>query len=396
MRKRKVLIVVESLACGGGEKSLISALPLIDYNEFDIDLLIYNRNGGLFEQLVDKRVNVLPELDFVRFCNLPIVRQIISFKLKYILTRIKWKCAITSNQKSVKPKHSSEIYWKSCSDVIPILEKQYDVAVAWGQGHATHYVAEKVNAYKKYAWINANYVLGNHDREFDLPFYHKMQRIIVVSEQLLSLTKDVFPEFASDMRVIYDVVNAELIFAMSQKYNPFKNEKGLHIVTVGRLESPKGYNLAVQACKIMKDRGSCFKWYAVGEGSMRKELETYIKENEIEDNFILVGVKDNPYVYIGNADIYVQTSIFEGYCLTLAEARILNKPIVTTNFDVVYDQIKNGYNGLVVDMNPEDIADEIIRLSSDIKLQKKLVTNLMNEKKGNKEEAKKINQLFAE
>lgn len=396
MKKRKILIVVESLGCGGAEKSLVSLLPLIDYKKFEVDLLIYNRNRGLFEQLVDERVHILPNENFQNFCSKPIVKQVLSFNISYIFARLRWKAAIIFNKKMKYPKHSSEVYWKSCSKVISPITNHYDVAIAWGQGHSTHYVAEKVNADKKYAWINANYVLGNHDKAFDMPFYRVMNRIIVVSEQLLPITQKVFPEFAANMKVIYDVINADLIFAMSQEYNPFENDKKLHIVTVGRLAPQKGYNLALQACKIMKEKGIRFIWYALGEGSMRDELEQYIKEHHLEDNFVLLGVKDNPYVYTGHADIYVQTSVFEGYCLTLAEARILNKPIVTTDFDVVHDQIEHGYNGLIAQMNPTSIADAIIRLATDDDLRNRLSENLKKEKKGNIEEAEKFNQLLSE
>ena len=93
------------------------------------------------------------------------------------------------------------------------------------------------------------------------------------------------------------------------------------------------------------------------------------------------------------ADIYVQTSKFEGYCLTLAEARMLNIPCVTTNFDVVYAQMVNGENGLVVEMNAEAVADGIIRLATDQELYQHIRSYQEREKKGNVEEIEKVYAL---
>lgn len=93
------------------------------------------------------------------------------------------------------------------------------------------------------------------------------------------------------------------------------------------------------------------------------------------------------------ADIYVQTSKFEGYCLTLAEARMLNIPCVTTNFDVVYAQMIDGDNGLVVEMNAEAVADGIIRLATDQELYQHIKRFQEREKKGNVEEIEKFYAL---
>ena len=119
-----------------------------------------------------------------------------------------------------------------------------------------------------------------------------------------------------------------------------------------------------------------------------------ISEYALTKNVILVGATDNPYVYMKNADIYVQTSRFEGYCLTLGEARILNTPVISTKFDVVYNQLVDGENGLIVDMKPKAIAEAIERLSKDSVLQEHIVDNLKKEKKGNIEEIEKLYNLL--
>jgi glycosyltransferase involved in cell wall biosynthesis len=114
----------------------------------------------------------------------------------------------------------------------------------------------------------------------------------------------------------------------------------------------------------------------------------------LREDFVLLGAKLNPYPYLKNCTIYVQTSKFEGFGTTVVEARMLNKPIVTTNFDVVCEQIKDGKNGLIVEMNADAVCEGILKLVEDEGLVKSMVECLKKEKKGNVEEVKKWQNLI--
>ena len=92
----------------------------------------------------------------------------------------------------------------------------------------------------------------------------------------------------------------------------------------------------------------------------------------------------------------MQTSRFEGFGIAIAEARMLNKPIVTTRFDAVFNQMIDGKNGLVVDMNAEAVAGGILRIIEDKKLTNRIVQYLKSEKKGNIEELDKFYNLINE
>ena len=133
----------------------------------------------------------------------------------------------------------------------------------------------------------------------------------------------------------------------------------------------------------------------LGDGN-RVPIEKDIADYDLDGHFTLLGAKENPYPYMKAADIYVQTSRFEGYCLTLAEARMLDIPCVTTNFDVVYAQMVDGENGLVVDMTAEAVAEGIVRLATDSELYQHIQRYLTNEKKGNVEEIEKFYRLVEE
>lgn len=387
--KKSILFVINSLCLGGAEKSLTSLLSAFDYDKYDVDLLMF-RAEGMFLKLLPKEVNVLPELDFFK-------NNSISAQLKhpnYLVSHLRASIGLRiNNRKHIL--HASQCYWKYAGKAFDAIEKKYDVAIAWGQGNPTHYVADKVRAEKKITVINVNYEAAGYEKKIDYPFYQKYAYIVAVSDELASIIGNVFPDFKHKIRTVYDVNNAVLIEKMASAFNPFEDYKSeLFLVTAGRLEVQKGYDLAIEAAKKLKDKGIDFKWFFVGEGSCRGQLEAMIADYKLSEQVILVGAQENPYVYMKNADIYVQTSRFEGYCLTLCEARILNKPVISTNFDVVYNQIRDGENGLIVDMNPTEISDAIEHLSDDKALQEHIVANLKKEKKGNLQELNKLYQLI--
>jgi glycosyltransferase involved in cell wall biosynthesis len=172
------------------------------------------------------------------------------------------------------------------------------------------------------------------------------------------------------------------------------NKEKINIVSVGRLNYQKGFDIAIEACKQLKKDGYDFVWNILGEGEERGKLEKMIKEYHLEDMFILGGIKENPYPYIKQADIYVQPSRFEGKSIAIDEAKILNKPILVTNFSTAKDQINDQINGLIVDMNPECIYNGIKQLIDSDELRRKLSQNLSNEELGTEKEIEKLYKMF--
>lgn len=393
MKKIKVLFMINSLGLGGAEKSLISLLQLLNYEKFEVDLQMMNF-GGIFENLLPKEVHILPDLDYSEFSKQSFIKQICSFNLQFLFARFHTTLSLLKNNKSGHNLHDAQAYWRGCKNAYGLHPNKYDVAIAWGQGTPTHYVASKVRAVKKYAWINANYELAGHNKEFDREYYAVYDKNICVSNELATLFKKVFPEYADKLEVILDIKNPNIIMSMSQAQIQLPKSAQVTIVTVGRYNPQKNYLLALEAAVELQKRGLNFVWYAVGEGPDRKVLEQKIEEYDMQERFILLGAKSNPYPYIKAADVYVQTSAFEGYCLTLAEARMLNKPCVTTNFDVVYEQIIQRENGLVVEMNPIAVADGIIEILDNEILRNHIIEYLKKEKKGNIEEIKKVEALL--
>ncbi|RST72555.1 glycosyltransferase [Siminovitchia acidinfaciens] len=394
--KRDILFVIDSLDCAGAEKSLVSLLSLLDYSKYNVDLMLF-AHGGLLEEQVPKEVNILKPLAYTTFTWLNL-KEALAFSIrkldfKMLASRIKYSYAIRRIKGGNTLK--ARVFWQSISKVIENNDKNYDIAISYAQGIPTFYIAEKVNAKKKFAWVNTIYRLDAKEREYQKFFYNTFNKIIAVSDSAKEIFLETFPMYDRKMEVIYDINNFELISNLSNVGNPFNdNFDGIRILTIGRFDKVKGYDIALKACKKLKEKGINFRWYVLGKGPLKEEILQFINEYNLTDYFVLLGITANPYPYIKNCNIYVQTSRFEGFGLAIAEARMLNVPVVTTRFDSVYNQMIDGKNGLVVDMSAEAVCDGIIRIIDDPMLSKDIVNYLKTEKKGNVEEIEKFYKLI--
>lgn len=399
--KRKILFVIDSLICAGAEKSLVSLLNQLDYDKYEIDLQLFSY-GGEFEQFLPKEVNLLPPLTYTRFLNSGSSKRLLSSLYDVQARRMlqaKWKFSyLLRTQKPLNNIKIARLYWESITKNIESNPKEYDFAIAYAQGVPTFYVADKVKSPRKFSWVNVSYHLSGYEKSYQSKFYQQMDGIVTVSDSAFEVFRQVYPEYADKMSVIKDIVDTDLIKNLSVQKNGYQdNFQGVRILTVARLNKhQKGYDIALEACRLLKERGIKFKWYALGRGNYEQEMRTYIAQNNLDDDFILLGTTANPYPYFRQSTLYVQTSRHEGYGLSIAEARLLNIPVVTTEFDAVYNQMVPEKNGLVVPQNPVAVADAIERMLTDKELYQHIVSYLQTEKKGNQEEVEKFYQLLEE
>lgn len=363
--KTRILFFIESLQCGGAEKSLISLLQSLDYDAVDVDLLTV-KDAGIFRQYVPECVNMI---------EMPINRNIAA-RIGEAAYSLSWRLF----QKTAIARHYSELRWSLASKTYSPLKKKYDVAVAYQQGLPTFYIAECVQADKKIAWINIDLEHAGYRKSFVNRYYKRYDHLVAVSRQLHDTLKKTGFVDHTRLTTIYDIVNESLIRKMSlEPLKTFSDKRAIRIVTVGRLAKQKNYPLAVEAAKILADKGLEFEWIFVGDGPERSIIESLIKKYGLEKKVILAGEQPNPYPFMKAAYIYVHTASFEGFGLTIAEAKILGIPIVSTNFRIVYDQITDGINGVICEMTPESVAGNIIRLASDNVLRAKIKENISHE-----------------
>ena len=390
--KKHLLFTIDSLTIGGAEKSLVTLLNLLDYSRYEVDLQLF-AYGGAFTKFIPKEVNILPPLNYSKFISSPLRKQLLC---PFMLWR-RIKFSILLRKSGLSHADKAYLYWRTIGKYIEKSTVKYDIAIAYAQGVPTFYIIDKICARKKLVWVNVDYYLKDKTRDFQRRFYEECDVIVPVSDSVLEFFgTSVYPELKDKMKVVWDIVDCSIIERMATLPSEKQIEKSSPVLmTAGRLNKPqKGYDLALMAAKVLRDRGIKFRWYAIGDGPYRDEMEDFIVKNQLQDVFILLGFTANPYSYMSQCDVYVQTSRHEGFGLTVAEARILNRPVVCTNFEACTMQMIDGKNGLITSFEPNDIADAIERLLTDKQLYAEIQEYLKNEKKGNTEEIEKFYQLI--
>lgn len=387
--KKQLLFIIPSLDSGGAEKSLVNLLNSFDYETYEIDLLLL-REGGVFMDSLSPKVNrVKLSSDYLHFTK-NIIASCSYFLSKGKISMAWHRLMFTLINRFQKNTNKAEQYsWKHLSKVIQLPEKKYHSAIGYLEKTSIYLCVDCVTATQKIGFIRTDYEQLHLDVSFDEIYFSQLDAIVTNGSNSLETLKKSHPKSSHKMSVIMNVVAPELIKKRAAEMNPFEQHTQ-NIVSVGRLDKAKGYDLAIRACAKILQSGHNIKWFVIGEGSERMALEQLISDEKIEDSFVLLGEKENPYPYISNATVYAQTSLFEGRSSTINEAKILEKPIVVTNFDSVFEQIKSGVNGLIVEKDADQIAAAILRLINDKELQSEFVIHLKNEPLGTETEIQKL------
>ena len=105
-------------------------------------------------------------------------------------------------------------------------------------------------------------------------------------------------------------------------------------------------------------------------------FERKIKENNLTQNFKLIGFIQDKLFFFRQIDLFLLPSYYEGMPTVILEAMAYKIPIITTNVDGMLEQIENGKNGILVEPgNIEGFTNNIILLSKDINLRELFVKN---------------------
>jgi glycosyltransferase involved in cell wall biosynthesis len=393
--RTKVLVVSASLGLGGSEKCMAEMLKNMDTERFDITVLALNGVEAEVDLgMIDKVVNGLDDVKSVTTPTRELIR-----KPSFLLHPIFMVKKIIFSFISRNPKkHSSTGFWTLFASDISELNDYYDVAIGYGQGLASYYVIDKVkNAKRKILWLNTDLEKAKYDVEYLRRFYESADAIFADSENGVKNLVRLYPNCKKRVRCFYNMVDIESIkMAAKQEVElPFMVTHPI-LLTVGRIVEAKAMHFVADAAAELKARGYTFTWLIIGDGGERDKLVTRIKENNVEDSVILLGVKRNPYPWFDMCDIYVQTSIYEGSCMTITEAQVLGKVVVSTNFPAVYEKIENEKNGLITEMNGKSIAEAIERLFMDSEVLDEMRRNIQQKPVDYHQQMENLYKIFYE
>lgn len=397
--KKKIFIFSHAMEIGGAERALLGLLNSIDYSKYEVDLFLLKHSGELMP-LIPKQVNLLPEISQYSAIMKPMVLALKEGQIKVVLGRLcgKLKAKLydikhTLNRSAVAIEYSH----KHTVKYLPkVNNEHYDIAISFLTPH--YIVSEKVNADKKIAWIHTDYSTIELDVKSELAMWSKFDNIVSISDDVTRAFLSTFPSLENKIVKIENVLSKDFIEEQADLFN-VKNEMtddSVKLLSIGRFCEAKNFDNVPEIASIIKSKGVDFRWYIIGYGADENLIKSKIAQYNMEDTVIILGKRENPYPYIKACDIYVQPSRYEGKCVAVREAQILNKPVIITDYPSANSQITNGFDGVIVPMDNQKCAERIFNVLNNGKLQKELIANTKITDYSNSKEIEKLYKLIGD
>jgi len=329
---KKVLFVVESLSGGGAEKMLATLVKHLDRERFDVSVCSVI-DCGIYAEEIKPYVYYHYILPDVNSCS----------ALGRLLYKVKYKLVYR---------------WLPLSWIYRLfIPKQADVEVAFLEGFATKILSYSCNKKaKKIAWVHSDFcnfhwtrsVYKSYEEENEA--YKRYTQIITVSYAAETSFEKMFASLSSCVLTCLNPIDNKRILKKASKIEMKKKDPNvLRIVTVGRLTEVKAYDRLLRIALKLRTEGYTFELWILGDGEQREMLESFIKEKNLSDIVTLWGFQLNPYAYLKQCDLFVCSSLSEGYSTAVTEALILGLPVVTTDCSGMSELLQDGKCGIITD-----------------------------------------------
>lgn len=326
--RKKVLFVIESLSGGGAEKVLTVLLKHIDKTRFDVTLCTVVEIGVYMDE-VKKYVSCTSILGNPN-------RKTFLGKIWY---RFKYKCVYN---------------WLPLRWVYRLFIPQgNDVEVAFVEGFATKLMAASSNRQaKKLAWVHTD-LINNHWIESiyqniteERLSYQKYDQIIGVSKQVTNSVQKLY--HLKNVITCYNPIESDVILKWAGENLSLPSKKeSLRLVSVGRFVPQKAFDRLLRVVNRLYKEGFSLELWLLGDGEQRPLLEQYIRDKNLEAIVTLWGFQTNPYPYLQQSDLFVCSSVSEGYSTAVTEALIIGLPVVTTACSGMDELLDNGTYGII-------------------------------------------------
>lgn len=338
--KKRILFFITSLAGGGAEKVLVNMVNNMDKSKYDITV----------QTLFDIGVNKQYLNDHITY--------------KYCFKRV-----FRGNIHIFKLFSPEFLYRK-------LVKDEYDIVVSYFQGPTTRIIAGcPNNNIKLVQWIHNEFKDKNqlincyrNEKEFE-----KLQRKYCETVYVAKTSKDayhkLFPNLIKNDCVLYNVVENEKIVELSKETEDDieKNNSYINLISVGRMVHQKSFDRLINIMNNLIYRDDkVVKLYLLGVGPLEKELKDLVKKYKLDECVIFLGYKTNPYKYVKNADLFVCSSLHEGFSTAVTESLIVGTPVITTECSGMRELLgENEEYGIITKNDENSLYESLLNLLND-------------------------------
>ncbi|MBO4251192.1 MAG: glycosyltransferase [Clostridia bacterium] len=338
---KKILFILPWLKLGGLERVQVNIANALAEREYDVTVMTLNPENDLKAELSDK----------VHYVYKP-------YKPHPIMRRIPY----------IRHKFYDDGMWETRALAKKLYRyyvgnEKYDVEIGFFRGLSIKIISGSTNKNSvKLAWVHSDFrkAVGYKNNFKNMQgvknAYAKFDKVVCVSNEAQDGFKAVIGD-TGNLTTIYNLLPVKNIVSLSQQ-SCIEIKDKFTVLAVGHLEAVKGYDRLLNVVKRLNDSGYDFDLWIIGFGSEENHLKAVIDQNKLK-NVQILGYKSNPYPYMKQADLYVCSSRYEGYNLTVAEALILGTPVLSTDCAGPNEILDKGEYGVIVPNSEEGLCQGI-------------------------------------
>ena len=335
---KKVLFLIHDLGPGGAEKVLVNLVNNMDPQQFDITVMALF-GGGVNEQFLK-----------------PHIRYITCFNRM-----------IRGNSHLMKLLTPRQLHnW--------LIKDRYDIEVSYLEGPSARIISGcPYEDTKLVSWIHVEQhtkaVAAQSFRSYaeSVHCYGRFHQTVCVSEYVKQDFLSLYPGLRN-VCVLYNTnETAQILEKAKEPAEPGIFREGeIRLCGVGKLLRNKGFDRIARIHKRLREDRFPVHTYILGEGSERARIEAYVNENDLDDNFTLLGYQTNPYMYLARCDLFLCASTAEGFSTAATEALILGVPVCTVEVSGMKEMLgEHNEYGIVTENNEDTLYEGIKSLLDD-------------------------------
>lgn len=325
---KKILFFIPNLMHGGAEKVLVNLVNNLDRDKYNITL------QTIFDVGVNKQY----------------LKEDINYK--YVFKKL------FRGSTTIFKLFSPEFLYRY------LIKDEYDIVISYLEGPTARIISGCPYDSKKISWIHiemndeGEFAVGFRNSEEAKKCYGKFDEIICVSNTV----KQIFLEASGlkeyNVEVLYNTNETEKIVEKSKEEvdDVVFDENIVNICSVGKITRTKGYDRLARVHKKLMEEGLNHHIYILGIGEEKDKINKYLEENNLQDTYTFLGFRDNPYKYMAKCDLFVCSSLREGFSTAVTESLLVGTPVISTLCSGAQELL--GYNneyGLVVENSEEGI-----------------------------------------
>ncbi len=299
MRKKNIMIIT-GLLTGGGAERLVSDISKGIQSKFNVYVVVYNKSKNEYD-CGGTRINL-------------------NFKSTNKFNRI-----VCSIKRFLKIRKLKKKYKIDCSiSFLPHIDLINVLTRVKGEKIILDVVSN----------MSVVYPVGMK-RIIRKIVLSKADFLVSVSEGVRKDVIDNFNCLESKCKTIYNTCDIESInnssMTIDETNRYFKDNTMMYITSMGSFRHPKGQWHLIKAFSIVINEFPNVKLVLLGDGIYRMQFEKLSRDLFIESSIIMPGFVNNPHAFIKNSDLFVFSSIFEGFGNAIIESLACGVPIVSTD-----------------------------------------------------------------